>query len=175
MSKVVAKKICMVGPFAVGKTSLVRRFVESIFSDNYLTTIGVKISKKIVEAEQQQVNLMIWDIEGVDIFTALKPSNLRGAAGVLLVLDGTRPASVEMAEDMHKTLREHLPEIPIVCLINKSDLTFDWKIETADIQGLEKLGMTTLKTSAKTGDNVDQAFRLMVEKMGFNTVDPVSS
>lgn len=71
----------MIGPFAVGKTSLVRRFVDSIFSDNYLTTIGVKISKKIVPLADTQVQLMIWDIEGVDVFTELKTSYLRGASG----------------------------------------------------------------------------------------------
>lgn len=166
MSKLIAKKICMVGPFAVGKTSLVRRFVESIFSDNYLTTIGVKISKKIVDTPNNQVNLMIWDIEGVDIFTALKPSNLRGAAGVLLVLDGTRPKSIEVAADIHKSLTEHLPNIPILCLLNKSDLSFDWKLDSTDLQKLEQLGMATLKTSAKTGENVEQAFKMLVEKMG---------
>lgn len=175
MSHLVSKKVCMVGPFAVGKTSLVRRFVESIFSDNYLTTIGVKISKKIVETDEHQINLMIWDIEGVDTFTALKASNLRGASGVLLVLDGTRPASVEMASEIHKTLCETLDDVPIVCLINKADLTFDWKIDAAEIEALENLGMTTITTSAKTGENVEEAFRLVVEKMGFNTLDPVSS
>lgn len=169
MSKVIAKKICLVGPFAVGKTSLVRRFVDSIFSDNYLTTIGVKISKKIVETTNHQVNLMIWDIEGVDIFTALKPSNLRGSAGVLLVLDGTRPTSIEIAADIHKTLCEYLPNIPIVCLLNKSDLSFDWKLGSFDLQELEKLGMTTIRTSAKTGENVEQAFQAIVDQMELNS------
>lgn len=165
MTKAIAKKVCMVGPFAVGKTSLVRRFVDSIFSDNYLTTIGVKISKKIVDTSSHQVNLMIWDIEGVDIFTALKPSNLRGASGVLLVLDGTRPKSVENAEDIHRTLCDHLPGIPIVCLVNKSDLSFDWKLDSSALQELENLGMSIIRTSAKTGENVEQAFQMIVEKM----------
>lgn len=173
MSKTIAKKICMVGPFAVGKTSLVRRYVESIFSDNYLTTIGVKISKKTVETSNHNVNLMIWDIEGVDIFTALKPSNLRGASGVLLVLDGTRPKCIEIAEDIHKTLTEFLPNIPVVCLLNKSDLTFDWKLETPEIQQLEALGLTTIRTSAKTGENVEQAFQMIVDHMGLNSDDLV--
>lgn len=158
----------MVGPFAVGKTSLVRRFVESIFSDNYLTTIGVKISKKIVEMKDVQVNLMIWDIEGVDIFTSLKPSNLRGASGVILVLDGTRANSVEIASDIHQTLCVHLPNIPVVCLLNKSDLTLDWKLGSADTLELEKLGVKIIKTSAKTGENVEQAFQVITEKMGFD-------
>tara|TARA_R110002167_G_scaffold305989_2_gene510360 strand:+ start:1952 stop:2449 length:498 start_codon:yes stop_codon:yes gene_type:complete len=159
----------MVGPFAVGKTSLVRRFVDSIFSDNYLTTIGVKISKKVVQTTNHQVNLMIWDIEGVDIFTALKPSNLRGAAGIFLVLDGTRANSLEIATDIHKTLCEYLPNTPIVCLLNKSDLSCDWKLGSYDLQELEKLGMTTIRTSAKTGENVERAFQLIVDEMELNS------
>lgn len=159
----------MVGPFAVGKTSLVRRYVDSIFSDNYLTTIGVKISKKVVETDTHNVNLMIWDIEGVDIFTALQPSNLRGAAGVFLVLDGTRVTSLEIATDIYKTLSEYVPDIPIICLLNKSDLSFEWKLDSVDLKELENLGMTIPRTSAKTGENVEQAFEMIVEKMLTNS------
>ncbi len=165
MSRVVAKKICMIGPFAVGKTSLVRRFVDSIFSDNYLTTIGVKISKKIVPLVDTQVQLMIWDIEGVDVFTELKTSYLRGASGVLLVLDGTRPKSFEMAEELVALLREHLPGVPVIGLLNKSDLSVEWKLGDLEIAAVEALGVQTMMTSAKTGENVEQAFLALVEKM----------
>ncbi|WP_250655074.1 Rab family GTPase [Alkalimarinus coralli] len=171
----IAKKVCMVGPFAVGKTSLVRRYVESIFSDTYLTTIGVKISKKTVDAYDGQVQLMIWDIEGVDVFTELKPSYLRGASGVLLVLDGTRPASVDMAEELSKLLAEQLPGVPVVGLLNKSDLTYEWKLGDSDMKGIEKLGITLIKTSAKTGHNVELAFDTIVEKMGLGSGVPEST
>ena len=175
MSKIIAKKICMIGPFAVGKTSLVRRYVESIFSDNYLTTIGVKISKKIVEIKDHQVNLMIWDIEGVDVFTELKPSNLRGSSGVLLVLDGTRPKNIEVLGDLHKILSKQLPDIPIVCLLNKSDLTFDWKLDAADLNVIEVLGIPIIYTSAKTGENVELAFDTIVKKIILGSGIPESS
>ena len=166
MSKLVAKKVCLIGPFAVGKTSLVRRFVESIFSDSYLTTVGVKISKKIVTTADEQVQLMIWDIEGVDAFTALRPSNLRGAAGVLLVLDGTRPKSVEVATEILTQVRAQLPDTPVVGLINKCDREHDWKLGTIELDAIQNLGITTLNTSAKTGHNVEEAFETMVAKMG---------
>jgi len=162
-----AKKVCLIGPFAVGKTSLVRRYVESIFSDDYLTTIGVKISKMNIDIDDGQVQLMIWDIEGVDIFTTLKPSNLRGAAGILLVLDGTRPKSVEVTTDICQRVREQLPDVPIVGLINKCDLEFDWKLGKTELEAIENLGVTTLYTSAKTGHNVEKAFEVAVQKMGF--------
>ena len=174
MGKVIAKKVCMVGPFAVGKTSLVRRFVDSIFSDTYLTTIGVKISKKPVAVNGDQVQLMIWDIEGGEVVTELKPSYLRGASGVLLVLDGTRPKSVEMAAELSSVLAEQLPGVPVVGLLNKSDLTYEWKLGESDVEGLEGLGISVIKTSAKTGHNVELAFELMVERMGLGSGVPES-
>jgi small GTP-binding protein len=175
MSKLIAKKVCMLGPFAVGKTSLVRRFVESIFSDNYLTTIGVKISKKQVAHQDSTVQLMIWDIEGVDVFTALKPSNLRGAAGVLLVLDGTRPKSIEVATEICTSVREHLPDAPIIGLINKYDLEGEWKFTQEDFDAIEALDISILKTSAKTGHNVEEAFHALVEKMRLGSGSAESS
>lgn len=169
MSKAIAKKICMVGPFAVGKTSLVKRFVESIFSDKYLTTIGVKISKKVVDVGDDQIQLMIWDIEGVDIFTDLKPSFLRGAAGAFLVLDGTRLKSLEMAEKLLDVLNKHIPGVPVVGLINKCDLSYEWKLGESELEEIKALGIDTLKTSAKTGQNVEEAFHMLVEKMCLET------
>ena len=168
MGKVIAKKICMVGPFAVGKTSFVKRFVESIFSDKYLTTIGVKISKKQVSIEDDTFQLMIWDIEGVDVFTELKPSYLRGASGILLIIDGTRPKSLENASKLQAIIKTHLPGVPILGLLNKFDLNYEWKISESEIQAIENLGIPTLKTSAKSGQNVDKAFKLLTEKMGLS-------
>ena len=90
---VIQKKICMVGSFAVGKTSLVARFVRGIFSEKYLTTVGVKIDKRTVAVDDRQVNLLLWDLYGEDDFQKLKLSYLRGASGYFLVVDPTRPAS----------------------------------------------------------------------------------
>src|SRR4030095_5171007 len=86
----IQKKICMLGTFAVGKTSLVQRFVESIYSDKYHTTVGVKIDKKLVKVGEQEMMMLLWDIEGAETAHELRKSYLRGAAGYLLVADGTR-------------------------------------------------------------------------------------
>src|SRR4026209_2201357 len=91
------KKICMLGGFGVGKTSLVSRFVTSIFSDTYLTTIGVKIDKKTFAVDAHEMTLMLWDIYGQDEFQTVRDSYLRGASGYLLVADGTRYATPETA------------------------------------------------------------------------------
>src|SRR4051812_29872267 len=84
----IQKKVCMIGTTAVGKTSLVARFVHSIFSDKYLTTVGVKIDKKVVAPDGTEVTLIIWDLAGDDDFQRLQTSYLRGTGGYLLVADG---------------------------------------------------------------------------------------
>ena len=86
----IQKKVCMIGSFGVGKTSLVARFVRSIFSEKYQTTVGVKIDKKILEVGDKQVTLVLWDIAGEDALTTVRPSQLRGASGYILVVDGLR-------------------------------------------------------------------------------------
>src|ERR1700733_11841325 len=89
------KKVCLLGPFGVGKTSLIRRYVQSIFSDAYLTTVGVKIDKKMLTVGTEAVTLVLWDIAGEDDVTSIRMSYVRGAAGYFLVADGTRAETLE--------------------------------------------------------------------------------
>ena len=93
----IQKKICMLGTFAVGKTSLVARYVHSMFSEDYQTTVGVKIDRKLVDLDDQQLTLMLWDLHGDDEFQRMRVSYLRGAAGYLLVCDGTRRSTFDHA------------------------------------------------------------------------------
>src|SRR5271169_437320 len=101
----IQKKICMLGSFAVGKTSLVRRFVESIYSETYQTTVGVKIDKKVVALDRVEITLVLWDLYGEDDFQKMRWSYLRGAAGYLLVADGTRRATLERAVALEQKAR----------------------------------------------------------------------
>lgn len=162
---VIAKKVCMVGPFAVGKTSLVQRFVESIFSDKYHTTIGVKISKKQLQVNDHHVQMMLWDLEGVDVFTELRPSYLRGAAGVMVVVDGTRPATLNQIDHLMELVKDQLNDVPIIVLINKSDLATEWKLDSEAIAEYEANGLSVFKTSAKTGESVEDAFEALANIM----------
>ena len=164
----------MVGPFAVGKTSLVKRFVESIFSDKYHTTIGVKISKKQIELDQHNVQMMLWDIEGVDVFTELKSSYLRGASGVMLVIDGTRPTTIRQLNELLSLVRSHLHETPIVILANKVDLVNEWSLLEEDANKLRENGLTIIETSAKTGAGVEEAFTALAREMLANCANKTS-
>ena len=129
----IQKKVCMIGAFAVGKTSLVSQFVRGIYSEKYLTTIGVKIDKASIEADGHTTNLVLWDIHGEDEFQNVRMSYLRGAAGYLLVVDGTRRASLEVAFNLRSKVVENIGHLPFVLVLNKSDLLADWEITREDI------------------------------------------
>lgn len=161
----IQKKICMLGAFAVGKTSLVARFVESIFVDRYLTTVGVKISKKALQVDNQEWHLILWDLAGEDEFLQIRTSYLRGSSGYLLVVDGTRRATLDTAVSIQQRITEAVGNVPFVVLFNKSDLESEWDVSNDVMAELAQRGWSWLKTSAKTGVGVDEAFRLLVAKM----------
>jgi hypothetical protein len=159
------KKICMLGSFAVGKTSLVRRYVESMYSDVYHTTVGVKVDKRVVQVDATEVTLMLWDIYGEDDFQKMRWNYMRGAAGYLLVADGTRRATLEKAFELEQKVREEVGEIPFVFVINKSDIVEEWQLDPTLEARYAGKNWTVLRSSAKTGENVEQAFLHLTRKM----------
>ena len=166
MESVIQKKICLLGAFAVGKTSLVMRYVNSIFGEKYHTTVGVKIDKKQLTSQGKDITLMIWDLAGQDDLTRLRTSYLRGVAGYVIVADGTRPFSLNTAINMHKEAREYTGDVPFIVAINKADLKDEqWQVEAEQLKALEDDGATIILTSAKTGDGVEEAFQTLTESM----------
>jgi len=159
------KKICLLGAFGVGKTSLVRRFVDTIFSDAYLTTVGVKIDKKLVTVGTEQMALILWDIAGEDEVSAVRVSYLRGAAGYLLVVDGTRPETLDTAVSIQSRIGAEIGGVPFVVLLNKADLQEDWAIPMERIQVLEAAGWVFRRTSAKTGFGVEETFQELAARL----------
>ncbi len=159
----IQKKICLLGAFAVGKTSLVSRFVKSVYSDQYLTTVGVKVDKKTVMVGDKQVNLIVWDLAGEDEFQKVQMSYLRGASGYLLVADGTRGNTLETARMLRQRVDENIGSIPFVFIVNKSDLADEWEIDDQAIADCQKAGWKVIKASAKTGEGVEEAFNLLAD------------
>jgi small GTP-binding protein len=159
------KKICMIGSFGVGKTSLVARYVRSIFSDKYLTTLGVKIDKKALSVDGQEVNLMLWDLAGEDALTQIKPMHLRGASGYLLVADGCRASSLEAAIELQSRVEAEVGKVPFTCVVNKVDLRDSWEVDDAALDRLSALGWPWLLTSAKSGASVEELFQTLAERM----------
>lgn len=159
----IQKKICLLGSFAVGKTSLAARFVERPFSGRYLTTIGVRVDRKRLHVAGRDVVLLIWDMAGEDRFQKVEASYLRGSSGYLLVVDGTRRSTLEQALALHERARHLLGDVPFRLLLNKADLAEEWDLGERDCTGLEKLGSPTIRTSAKTGAGVEDALRSFAE------------
>ena len=155
----------MLGTFAVGKTSLVRRFVESIFDDAYLTTIGVKIDKKVVHVDGQPLSCVLWDLAGEDGTHDIRKSYLAGASGLLLVADGTRRDTLTSALAIHETVKRVSPPAVSVLALNKSDLTREWDVSAADESELTRGGWNVIRTSAKTGAGVEDAFQSLARAM----------
>jgi small GTP-binding protein len=166
MTQSLQKKICMLGASAVGKTSLVARFVQGIFSDKYLTTAGVKIDRRVVELNGRDVGLQLWDMQGEDRFQKVQTSHLRGAHGYLLVADGTRRDTLDRAVLLQKDAESVAGAVPFMLLLNKSDLVDDWDIEESALGGLREAGWVIVNTSAKTGEAVvEESFAALAARM----------
>lgn len=160
----VQKKVCLLGDFAVGKTSLIRRFVEGRFDDRYLSTIGVKISRKTVARDDHLLNLLIWDLAGGDDFSKASTSYLRGAAGALLVCDLTRAATLDTLTDYAQQLKA-LDETAVLVLVgNKADLLDERQIsDEALAAAAAAFAAPYLLTSALTGQHVEAAFQHLAD------------
>lgn len=156
----------MLGEFGVGKTSLVRRFVHSIYSDRYMTTVGVKIDTKEVEMEQgENIKLIIWDIAGSDDIAELEKRYIKGAAGYLLVADGTRPDTLDIALRLDKEVQELTGGCPRILLINKEDLQSEWCISADQLMQLHKDGIEVCTTSALSGSEVEESFKRLASQL----------
>jgi small GTP-binding protein len=157
----IQRKICLLGGFAVGKTSLVRRFVHSIYTGEYHTTIGVKVEKKTVAADSGDVSLVLWDIYGEDELQKIRMAYLRGSSGFMLVVDGTRPESLVMAAHLHAKTVVEFGELPFVLMLNKSDLLSQWALDERLLAALSARSVMTLRTSALSGEGVEAAFQAL--------------
>src|SRR4028118_9403 len=178
MSVKISKKICMIGDFGVGKTSLIRRFVERQFSDQYLSTVGVKISRKDIILEntkrQENVNaqLLIWDLEGHTKFKGIAPTYLQGASGVLIVADVSRSETVERISEHIQLYSSVNTKGSIIIALNKVDLIEEEKlallVEISHSICQDKV-IAVYTTSAKTGKDVDEIFY----KLAYTMVEQV--
>lgn len=157
----IVKKIVIVGHFGVGKTSLIRKFVHQKFSDQYLTTIGVKIDKKVVDVDGIKVKMMLWDIAGETSTMKIPKQYLIGAHGLIYVFDLSREETYQNIEkeifELHKTMKAGSS----IVLGNKSDLVDDHFIEKLK----ESIPIDYIITSAKTGANIEQSFVDLAKKM----------
>lgn len=164
-SPMIQKKVCLLGAFATGKTSLVARYVRSVFSEKYLTTVGVMIERKTVQSVSGDVSLILWDLHGEDEFQRVRASYLRGSAGLIFVVDGTRRDTLDRAIALFEESRLAVGPVPAVFALSKCDLTESWELTETDLARLQTAGCSWVLTSAKTGEGVEQAFATLVAGM----------
>jgi small GTP-binding protein len=168
MNTVIQKKVCLLGDFGVGKTSLIRRFVEDRFDDKYLSTIGVKISRKTIVRSYGSMSLLIWDLAGSNGFDSISNSSyLQGAAAAMIVCDATRRETLATFEEYARQLRLMNPNIRLLFVCNKIDLTDERVITDAELSAVAVTfgdGMCFL-CSAKTGEQVEEAFLSLANKI----------
>ena len=195
LTNVEPRKICLLGDFAVGKTSLVSRYVHNVFSDRYLTTVGVKIDTRVIELSQipgkvvlqrnlqpnlqpnsesltgtessappkRSIKLVLWDLAGAANLSAPAKAYIQGSHGFLAICDGTRRATLNTALALLSSAREQIGTRPAVLLVNKQDLYESWEVDQDSLDSARSRVANVLATSAKTGANVDRAFRLLAE------------
>ncbi|MFN6528991.1 Rab family GTPase [Nostoc sp. ChiSLP03a] len=170
----ISKKICLFGDFGVGKTSLIRQFVECQFSDEYLSTVGVKISRKLVTISKQELlfepnlQLIIWDIEGSNKFKAVAKNYFQGSKGAVIVGDVTQAETLNHIQEHIQTFLAVNPNSYIVVALNKSDMIAAEYLEK--IREMHQFTnqaniLDTYVTSAKTGNNVDKIFQALATRL----------
>lgn len=150
----ISKKIVIVGHFGVGKTSLIRRFVEDVFSEDYKVTIGVHILKKTLTVNEEEINLILWDTEGTDEIEEIRKAYLLGTHGFIFVCDVTRPVTYENIEAQINYLQTNFNQVPVLSIGNKSDLLPKGSIS----EKKEELEFLDMLVSAKEGNNVPRLF-----------------
>ncbi len=158
--KIIRKKVLLLGAFAVGKTSLANQFTTGRFSEQYISTIGVNIKYKNIEFDDKIVNLLIWDIADIVTHQNIPSSYLKGTEGIMLVYDVTRSETFTRICLEYEGFLKQFPELTKIVVGNKIDLVEDLnKIKASDLDQL-----TDIYTSAKNGNNVEDAFKLLIHQ-----------
>lgn len=166
-------KVCLVGEAAVGKTSLIRRFVHDDFDDRYIQTLGTKVSKKELvidhptESGDLHVDMTVWDIMGQKGFRELlKEAYFYGARGIIAVCDVTRRSTLDDLDDWIEGVYGVTGRIPIEFLANKIDLKDKTQFGEEELRQSARAYESPYHfTSAKTGENVDAAFKNLAERV----------
>ncbi len=156
------KKVVLLGHFGVGKTSLLRRFVDATFSEDYMVTVGVHVKKKEVVINNEPLTLIIWDIEGNTSIEKARNSYLIGTEGFIYVFDITRPETYENISQELDYLTENFANVPVCTVGNKADqFTNQFSKDFFKDEPFEDCFFT----SAKTGDYVEEMFMEIAKKM----------
>ena len=164
----IGKKVVLLGDPAVGKTSLIRKFVMDFFDDKYLETLGTKVTNKVLKFQDPEkkmhieLRMSIWDIMGQESYRLIQKSAFRAASGAILVADLTRKETLDNLDNWISELFNITGVIPVIFVGNKKDLIENVSEKNENLEHLSKSYLTVFYlTSAKTGENVDDAFETL--------------
>jgi small GTP-binding protein len=160
-------KVILIGDGSVGKTSLIRRYMEGKFKADYLPTIGSQVyTRKILGKDETKITLVVWDISGQPAFTAVRPEYYKGAAAILLVYDLTRPETFQHLGGWLNETKRYSSHPEIILIANKSDLGGKRKIDARlGEEYASKINAPYLETSAKDGSNVSETFAVLADRL----------
>lgn len=158
----ISKKICLLGAVGVGKTSICRRFVHGVFSEKYHSTIGVKIDKRVVSLPEQEVNLIVWDLQGEDRYHKIMPTFMKGMSGYLLVVDVSSSESVQVGMQIYQRIMEQMGNVPCLLVLSKCDLPFDENFETL-MEPLKAKAVAHVETSSLNDTGILEAFDIIAD------------
>lgn len=154
----ILKKICVLGDFAVGKTSMIRRYVLDEFDDRYITTLGTKITKKDIKVDGRDLTFQIWDIVGNIKFNKIQGQYYQGSDGAFIVFDVTRRDTFDNVSKWADMFLEAAKKAHLIFIANKVDLESPFDYDSLMAEVAKKYNAPTFKTSAKTGANVEGVF-----------------
>ena len=163
-----SKKIVLLGDPSVGKTSVARKFVYDIFDDIYISTLGTKVSKKLVVFENVfntpkiELTLLVWDVMGQHDFVDYHKVAFTGCKGALIVCDITRTETIENWYYWQKSIYRSEGEVPFIIIGNKFDLAKKHQAGVELFNDIVKgIKVPSFLTSAKTGENIEKAFSIL--------------
>jgi len=160
-----SRKVCLLGDFGVGKTSLVARFVRNTFSDRYLTTVGAKVDTRTIRTPDGcELKMVLWDLAGNPGLVKLNRQYIRGAHGFIFVADGTRIETLHSALDIMQDAQQAVGPVPSVLLLNKLDLIDRWTVPFQEIDRVGSL-LPTFRSSALSGESVEASFQTLAGRM----------
>jgi small GTP-binding protein len=169
-------KLLVIGDGTCGKSSILNRYIDNSFYQNYISTIGVDFKIKLVDINNKLVKFQIWDTAGQERFKSITTSYYRGVIGIMLIYDVSNKETFNNIDNWISDINKFAPpEVLIVLVGNKSDSNKRQVMIEEGINKANNLGIPFIETSAKDNINIEKPFEIIADKLSSNVLDPLLS